>query len=336
MTISVLNPHDRFFKETFGRLQVTRDFLRSYLPADVAAVVDLDTLELEKESFIDEELRQYASDLICRALAVDGQSLFIYFIFEHKSYPDPLTLFQLLRYAVRQLERLVESKEGLRPVICLLLYHGEESWPWGERLSGLYVGPEALRRYWPELQVEVLDFSAYSAAEIRGALLVRATLLLMQSVTRPDLVERLPAIFELLRGLTEGREALEYVEAAVRYLFSASRKVTPAIAKELVERVFEERGGEIVETVAEQLIQQGIEIGERKGRTEGRAEGRTEGRVEIVIALLTHRFDELSPSVRERVGRLGAEQLHRMTQAALDAHSLQDALARLEQIERGG
>ena len=49
MTTSPANPHDRFFKETFGRPQMTRDFLRSYLPADVVALLDLDTLELEKE-----------------------------------------------------------------------------------------------------------------------------------------------------------------------------------------------------------------------------------------------------------------------------------------------
>jgi hypothetical protein len=225
-------------------------------------------------------------------------------------------------------------------VICLLLYHGEESWRWGERLSGLYAGPEALRRCWPELQVEVLDFSAYSATEIRGALLLRATLLLMQSITRPDLMERLPAIFELLRGLTEGREALQYVEAAVRYLFSVSRRVTPTVVKELVEQVFEERGDEVVETVAEQLIQQGIEIGEQRGRaagrSEGRVEGRAEGRAEIVIALLEFRFGELSATVGEQIGRLGEKQLHRMTQAALDASTLEDALTRLEQIERSG
>ena len=333
MTTNVINPHDRFFKETFGRPQVTRDFLRSYLPADVAALIDFDTLELEKETFIDEELRLYASDLICHVKTRDGKALSVFFIFEHKSYPDLLALFQLLRYVVRQLERLLESGEGLRPVVCLLLYHGEESWRWGERLSGLYAGPESLRRYWPELQVEVLDFSAYSTTEIRGALLVRATLLLMQSITRPDLVERLPAIFELLRGLTEQREALEYVEAAVRYLFSASKKVTPPIAKKLIEQVFQERGGEIVETVAEQLIQEGIKQGIGLGEVKGRAKGRIESLIQTVLQLLNHRFGELSPTMVERLGRLDEEQLRSMTLAALDATSSEDALRRLDQIE---
>lgn len=32
------NPHDRFFKETFGRIEVARDFFAHYLPETVTAV----------------------------------------------------------------------------------------------------------------------------------------------------------------------------------------------------------------------------------------------------------------------------------------------------------
>ena len=41
------NPHDRFFRETFSRLEVARDFLTEYLPSEVVAVLNLDTLELQ-------------------------------------------------------------------------------------------------------------------------------------------------------------------------------------------------------------------------------------------------------------------------------------------------
>ncbi len=337
----VINPHDRFFKETFGHPQVAADFLRSYLPQQVTAVLDLDTLELEKETFIDQELRQHSSDLICRAKTVDGMPVYAYLIFEHKSYPDPLALFQLLRYLVRKLERLIARGEGIRPVICVLLYHGEEGWRWGDRLSGLYVGPDELRPFWPELQVQVFDFSAYSETEIRGALLLRATLLLMQSVFRPDLLERLPAILELIRELTEEHKTLEYVEIAVRYLFATSNRVTPAVVKDLVEQVFEERGGEVVTTVAEQLIQQGIEQGmERgieRGIERGMERGMERGRVlamqQTVNDLLFYRFGAPPFALRERLTRLNESQLREMSLAILDAKTLDDVRRRLDDIE---
>ena len=47
------NPHDKFFKETFGRVEVARDFLRNYLPAPVLTQLNLSQIQLEKETFID-------------------------------------------------------------------------------------------------------------------------------------------------------------------------------------------------------------------------------------------------------------------------------------------
>ncbi|HUM71800.1 MAG TPA: Rpn family recombination-promoting nuclease/putative transposase, partial [Chloroflexota bacterium] len=52
------NPHDRFFKETFGRIEVARDFFAHYLPETVTAVLDLDTLELQSGNFIDPDLQE--------------------------------------------------------------------------------------------------------------------------------------------------------------------------------------------------------------------------------------------------------------------------------------
>lgn len=44
------NPHDRFFKETFSRLDVARDFFAHYLPPPVAQSLNLDTLALQYKS----------------------------------------------------------------------------------------------------------------------------------------------------------------------------------------------------------------------------------------------------------------------------------------------
>ncbi len=37
----LLNPHDKFFKEALTQPDAARDFLRYYLPAEVAALVTL-------------------------------------------------------------------------------------------------------------------------------------------------------------------------------------------------------------------------------------------------------------------------------------------------------
>ncbi|WP_207191837.1 Rpn family recombination-promoting nuclease/putative transposase [Halochromatium roseum] len=44
------NPHDVYFRESFTRREIAQDFLRQHLPAELLEVVDLDSLEISKDS----------------------------------------------------------------------------------------------------------------------------------------------------------------------------------------------------------------------------------------------------------------------------------------------
>ncbi|MFW6254683.1 MAG: Rpn family recombination-promoting nuclease/putative transposase [Chitinivibrionales bacterium] len=46
------NPHDRFFKESLGRKQIARSFIREYLPISISSRMDLRTLEIVKDTHI--------------------------------------------------------------------------------------------------------------------------------------------------------------------------------------------------------------------------------------------------------------------------------------------
>jgi hypothetical protein len=57
------NPHDSFFKELLSQPQNARDFLRYYIPAEIAAEFDLRKLELVRDAFVDEALQEHLADL---------------------------------------------------------------------------------------------------------------------------------------------------------------------------------------------------------------------------------------------------------------------------------
>lgn len=59
MMSDLSNPHDKFFKEAFSRLEVARDFLAQQLPPAVLDHIALDTLELQKDTFVDPELAEH-------------------------------------------------------------------------------------------------------------------------------------------------------------------------------------------------------------------------------------------------------------------------------------
>jgi predicted transposase/invertase (TIGR01784 family) len=99
--MTVQNPHDRFFRESFGRLEIVRNYLEEYLPAEVRRLLNLDSLARQEGSFIDEAMKEHQSDLLYQVQLTSGAEAYLYFLFEHKSYPDPLVGLQLLRYMVR-------------------------------------------------------------------------------------------------------------------------------------------------------------------------------------------------------------------------------------------
>lgn len=91
------HPHDKFFKETFSHKEVVTDFVNHYFPQEILDIIDVTTITLQKDSFIQKELEEYYSDLLFHVSFARKEG-FLYFLFEHKSYPDEMITFQLLQY----------------------------------------------------------------------------------------------------------------------------------------------------------------------------------------------------------------------------------------------
>ena len=60
----IINPHDKLFRETWQNKDIAIDFLENYLPADILSLTDLDTIEISKDSFIEDDLKDFFSDLL--------------------------------------------------------------------------------------------------------------------------------------------------------------------------------------------------------------------------------------------------------------------------------
>lgn len=74
------NPHDKFFKESFSKLSVAKDFLNNYLPQSLINAIDIDTLKPQKDSFINEELEESFSDLLFKVDKIKQKDTFIFYL----------------------------------------------------------------------------------------------------------------------------------------------------------------------------------------------------------------------------------------------------------------
>ena len=59
-------PHDALFKGVFGNKKEATELLKSHLPPEVLAKIDLSKIEIVNSDFIREDLRDRHSDLVVK------------------------------------------------------------------------------------------------------------------------------------------------------------------------------------------------------------------------------------------------------------------------------
>jgi len=78
--------HDELFKATFSMVSEVIAFSKIYLPKWLDNKLDYSTLQHEPTSFVGEQLSEYFSDIIYSCRLIDGKSIKLTFLLEHKSY----------------------------------------------------------------------------------------------------------------------------------------------------------------------------------------------------------------------------------------------------------
>jgi len=321
------NPHDRFFKEVFSRQEVAKDFLRNYLPQEVFDCLVPESLNLTKDSFVDKELGAYYSDLLYQIDLRDGSDSYVYVLFEHKSYPESLISFHLLRYMVKIWEQHLKQKmSGNLPIIIpIVIYHGTVKWKADKNFTGLFKCPEELERFLPDFSYVLCDISGFRDEEIKGIITLKATLLLLKYILRDELRDRLPAILGLLRELISKKTGMEYLKTVLTYLVRGTDRVNEEDMRSAMEEVLPLTGGEIMPTIAEKWIEQGVQKGIQQGVQQGIQQGILQTSKESVIEALEVRFDAVTQSVLKRLEDIDDPNVLKMLhKRALRAGSFQE------------
>jgi len=100
-----------------------------YLPAELRALCDLSTLKLESGSFVEDDLRQYFSDVLY-SLKTTARDSYVHVLIEHQSSPDRHMAFRLLRYAVAAIQRHLEAGHRKLPLIIPVLFYTGKRTPY--------------------------------------------------------------------------------------------------------------------------------------------------------------------------------------------------------------
>ncbi|MBW5879332.1 Rpn family recombination-promoting nuclease/putative transposase, partial [Yersinia enterocolitica] len=140
---STPTPHDATFRQFLTQPDIARDFMELHLPAELRAICDLNTLKLESGSFVEDDLRQYFSDVLYSVKTTEGEG-YVHVLIEHQSSPDKHMAFRLIRYAVAAMQRHLDAGHKKLPlVIPVLFYVGKRSpYPYSTRWLDEFDAPE--------------------------------------------------------------------------------------------------------------------------------------------------------------------------------------------------
>ncbi len=300
----VISPHDKLVRETLGQKDTARDFFRNYLPAHLLELIDLDSLEISKDSFIEKELKEFFSDILYKVKFKDEEGFF-YLLLEHKSYKDALVQLQLLGY-IHQIYCLhvKQTKAKRLPIVIpMVLYHGKTKWKFGTSLSSIISGPcDLLSEYIPDFKFMLFDLTQYSDEEIKGQVVSKTFMMALKHMSRGDIFEKLPEIFLLLQELSEKDTGMQYLETLLRYLFSTIENKDMDKIKDIVEKTFsEEKGGSIMATIAEHFKNEGMRQGIQQGMQQGIQQGIQQGMLEGIELGLSLKFGDKSTALMNTI-----------------------------------
>jgi predicted transposase/invertase (TIGR01784 family) len=254
--------HDEVVKDFLSDNETAKSFFKEYLSPEIVKNLDFSTLHICKDTFLNKKLAKYFSDILYQ-VNLNNINIFIYLLIDHKSREEGFMGFQFLKYMVRIWELYLKQNKGAKtlPVIIpMVIYHGPKKWEVDTQFTSFFNAPGYLKEYIPDFNYKLYDISHVPDEEIKGAVLLRILFMTLKYVFTPGLNYKLrEEIFPLFFELKDKNKGTEYLEVLLRYLTRSARSLPENELNEAVTQLFEEEGGDLMETIAEKWKKEGME-----------------------------------------------------------------------------
>ncbi|WP_244943655.1 Rpn family recombination-promoting nuclease/putative transposase [Vibrio algivorus] len=273
--------HDGLFKSFLTVPETAKDFLDIHLPEHIKQICNLNTLQLQSGSFLEEELIPYYSDILY-SMETDSGIGYVYALIEHQSSPDKHMGFRLMRYAIAAMKQHLDAGHDTLPlVVPLLFYHGKTSpYPYNMNWLDEFEKPEIAQSLYGQ-PFPLVDVTVMPDDEIIRHKRVALLELVQKHIRQRDLLDFTDTLVTLLlENLITGNQLDSLIEYLLRVGETSNLEdLMRTLAKQVPEH--EER----FMTVAEQLEARGREQGMQQGLQLGRQEGEELGRQEAQLAI---------------------------------------------------
>lgn len=314
---------DASYKLLFSAPEVVRDLVLGFIPDAWLHSLDYSTLEKMPGSYITDDLRQRADDVVWRVKA-DGEWMYLYLLIEFQSSVDAWMAVRIMTYVGLLYQDLIRRGEvpggkRLPPVLPIVLYNGDAKWTAATDIATLIPKvPGLVAKYLPKLEYLLIDENQYAEADLAELKNLVAAII---RIEHPENEQALLALIDLVNELLQGNAELKRTFAiwirAVLLRQSKDSLVLPKVQdlKEL-KMTLAERFDQWARNYEQKGIEKGIEQGIERGIEKGEAL--------LLQRQLTRRFGTLPSDVVGRIAGATAAQLEQWGDRVLDAASLEE------------
>jgi predicted transposase/invertase (TIGR01784 family) len=270
----ISRPHDAYFSSVFKVKVLAQQLIQKFLPGKQLAQLNLDTLQLDSETYISKKMRRRLSDLVYHCETKEkGDPIRICFLFEHKSRPSNRLIYgQIGHYLFDIQEQDVRQN---RPVFTLtvpvLFYHGKQSWqvrPLREQYGNVPIAFKGCVPHYDLVVIHLAEMSDEQILAMEDARLLRNVLLTFKHARNARLLRIHLHKILIFADENSSDEVLMHLFDLTFYYI---QHVSPIKEKEIMELVKHAptRQSRRIKTLYEQIMEKGMEKGIEKGMEKG-------------------------------------------------------------------
>ncbi len=309
--------HDSTYKRIFSHPELVEELLRDFVAEPWCQQLDFGTLEKLNESYITDDLRQRADDLVWR-VRFQGQWLYVYLLLEFQSRSDRWMSVRLLTYAGLLWQDLIRSgrltsSDKLPPILPIVIYNGEPAWSAPLSLQELLsaVSP-SLAAYQPQLRYFLLDEGRVPAEELAERDTTLSELIRLEGSPDPESLRLIVGRLRQRLGHPRYEQLRQTITLWLQHLVLPKLSPEPILEMrdlQEVDNMLAERAEQWAEQWKTAGLEQGIEQGLERGLEQGLERGELLGKIELLQQLLQY-----PPTPKSELAVFSLSQLHELLQ----------------------
>ena len=264
---------DGLFKSVFATKLAAREFLEEHLPTSFRKIVDLRKVEIDRESYVEENLKKRLSDIVYKVGIKEKNSkgradnAFIYCLIEHTSTNDYLMPYRVWKYTMLLLDRYIQDNKidgrkrvKLPLVFPLVVYGGKRKYTAARNFWELFEQANMAREALGGDHA-LLDLEGISDDDIRKDHHIAIVQYMIKHIRDRDLVKAWENMFRLFPDaiLLDRQREYIYIKKLLWYSDARLEKGKEQGLEEILKNNLKQEGEKIVKTIADKYREEAKE-----------------------------------------------------------------------------